>query len=291
MYFCFMQDAYSILINKLSAFTQKYYQNQLIRGLALCFTTVALGFIVFAVLEHYVRFGVLTRTILFWAFVLLSTLILCLLVFRPLFKLAKLGERLSDDQAAKIIGRHFHDVSDKLLNVIQLKKQSQGNLALIEASIKQKANELRPVPFLNAIRFSENKRHIKHALVPLFIFAGLYASDSEELITESSARIIDYKTEYTPPKPFEFTLLNDNLVCIQHQNYIISVQLRGKEIPSDAYIELDGQPIKMKKKENHIFEYNLVNVQKSKTFKINAGGGLFRAPSIKSFTGTLFGFF
>ena len=291
MYFCFMQDAYSILINKLSAFTQKYYQNQLIRGLALCFTTVALGFIVFAVLEHYVRFGVFTRTILFWAFVLLSTLILCLLVFRPLFKLAKLGERLSDDQAAKIIGRHFHDVSDKLLNVIQLKKQSQGNLALIEASIKQKANELRPVPFLNAIRFSENKRHIKHALVPLFIFAGLYASDSEELITESSARIIDYKTEYTPPKPFEFTLLNDNLVCIQHQNYIISVQLRGKEIPSDAYIELDGQPIKMKKKENHIFEYNLVNVQKSKTFKINAGGvysehhqlKVLPAPSLASF--------
>ena len=291
MYFCFMQDAYSILINKLSAFTQKYYQNQLIRGVVLCFTTVALGFIVFAVLEHYGRFGVITRTILFWAFVLLSTLILCLLVFRPLFKLAKLGERLSDDQAAKIIGRHFHDVSDKLLNVIQLKKQSQGNLALIEASIKQKVNELRPVPFLNAIRFSENKRYIKHALVPLFIFAGLYASDSEELITESSARIIDYKTEYIPPKPFEFTLLNDNLVCIQHQNYIISVQLRGKEIPSDAYIELDGQPIKMKKKENHIFEYNLVNVQKSQIFKINAGGfysehhqlKVLPAPSLVSF--------
>ena len=42
-----MQDGYSILINKLSAFIQKYYQNQLIRGLVLCFTSVALGFIVF----------------------------------------------------------------------------------------------------------------------------------------------------------------------------------------------------------------------------------------------------
>ena len=112
-----MQDAYSTLINKLSAFTQKYYQNQLIKGLVLCFTLVALGFIVFSVLEHFGRFSVLTRTILFWAFVLLSTVILCLLIFRPIFKLANLGKRLSDDQAAKIIGRHFHDVSDKLLNV------------------------------------------------------------------------------------------------------------------------------------------------------------------------------
>ena len=291
VYFCFMQDGYSILINKLSAFTQKYYQNQLIRGLVLCFTSVALGFIVFAVLEHYGRFGVIARTILFWAFVLLSTLILCLLVFRPLFKLAKLGERLSDDQAAKIIGKHFHGVSDKLLNVIQLKKQSAGNLALIEASINQKATELKPIPFLNAVRFSENKRYIKYALIPLFIFAGLYAADREELITESSARIIDYKTEYIPPKPFEFDVLNNSLVCIQNQNYTVSVQLRGKEIPSEAYIQLAGQPIKMKKKENHLFEYSLINVQKPQIFKFSAGGlysephqlNVLPAPSLVSF--------
>ena len=291
VYFCFMQDGYSILINKLSAFTQKYYQNQLIRGLVLCFTSVALGFIVFAVLEHYGRFGVIARTILFWVFVLLSTLILCLLVFRPLFKLAKLGERLSDDQAAKIIGKHFHGVSDKLLNVIQLKKQSAGNLALIEASINQKATELKPIPFLNAVRFSENKRYIKYALIPLFIFAGLYATDREELITESSARIIDYKTEYIPPKPFEFDVLNNSLVCIQNQNYTVSVQLRGKEIPSEVYIQLAGQPIKMKKKENHLFEYSLINVQKPQIFKFSAGGlysephqlNVLPAPSLVSF--------
>ena len=97
-----MQDAYSILINKLSAFTQKYYKNQLIRGLVLCFTIVAIGLITFAVIEYYGRFGVVARAILFWVFVVLSTLILYLLVFRPLFKLAKIGERLSDDQAAKL---------------------------------------------------------------------------------------------------------------------------------------------------------------------------------------------
>ena len=272
MYFCFMQDAYSTLINKLSRFTQKYYQNQLIKGLALCFTSVALGFIIFSMLEHYGRFSVFTRTILFWAFVLLSTVILCLLVFRPIFKLAKLGRRLSDAQAAKIIGRHFYDVSDKLLNVVQLKKQSQGNLALIEASINQKADELKPIPFLNAISFSENKRYFKYALVPLFIFVGLYASGSEDLITESSARIIDYKTEYVPPKPFEFVLLNGDLECIQHQNYTVSLQLNGKEIPIDAHIDFGEQPIKMKKIEASLFEYDIINVQKSLTFKVYAGG-------------------
>ena len=109
-------------------------------------------------------------------------------------------------------------------------------------------------------------------MFPLFIFVGLYASDREELITESSARIIDYKTEYVPPKPFEFALLNGDLECIQHQNYTVSVQLQGKEIPSEAHIELGGQPIKMKKVEAHLFEYDLINVQKSLTFKFMLAG-------------------
>ena len=71
----------------------------------------------------------------------------------------------------------------------------------------------------------------------------------------------------------------------------MSVQLRGKEIPSEAYIQLAGQPIKMKKKENHLFEYSLINVQKSLVFKLNAGGlysepyqlNVLPAPSLLSF--------
>ena len=80
-------------------------------------------------------------------------------------------------------------------------------------------------------------------------------------------------------------------MCIQNQNYTVSVQLRGKEIPSEAYIQLAGQPIKMKKKENHLFEYSLINVQKPQIFKFNAGGlysephqlNVLPAPSLVSF--------
>lgn len=267
-----MQDAYSFLINKLSAFTQKYYQNRLIRGLILCFSSIAIGFIVFALLEYYGRFGVEVRTGLFWIFLVLSTCIFFFWVLKPFFKLLKLGLRLSDDEAAKIIGEHFPDVADKLLNVIQLKKQKSSNMALLEASINQKALQLKPIPFVKAVNFLENKRFVKYALIPVFIFAGLYAADREELLTESSARIIDYRTEYIPPALFDFVILNDHLECIQHQDYKLSIQLKGDEIPTDAYLELNGLPIKMKKLAAHIFEYDFRNIQKSQSFKINAGG-------------------
>ena len=67
--------------------------------------------------------------------------------------------------------------------------------------------------------------------------------------------------------------------------------ITGKEIPSEAYIQLAGQPIKMKKKENQLFEYSLINVQKSQIFKFSAGGlysetyqlNVLPAPSLVSF--------
>jgi len=286
-----MQDAYSLLIKKLRAFTQKYYQNLLIRGLLLCFSSIALGFIAFAILEYYGRFGVEARTILFWAFVIMSKSIFFFWVLRPIFKLAKLGKRLSDDEAAKIIGKHFPDVADKLLNVIQLKKQSSSNVALLEAGINQKALELKPTPFVKAINFSENRRFIKYALIPLFVFAGLYASNREEILTESTVRIINYKTEYIPPAPFDFVILNQTLECIQHQDYKLIIQLRGDEIPTDSYLELSGLSIKMKKQADHVFEYDFRNIQKTQSFKLNAGGvysgthnlNVLAAPSLVNF--------
>ena len=267
-----MQNAYSILINKLRAFTKKYYQNLLIKGLILCFSTLSLGFIALALLEHYGQFGIDIRTTLFWTFTLLSTSIFFILVIYPLLKLLKLGKQLSDTDAAKIIGKHFPNVADKLLNVIQLKQQHTSNLALLEASINQKALELKPIPFVRAVNFSDNKRFLKYALIPLFIFGGLYIADSEEILTESSTRIINYNTEYIPPVPFKFNILNEKMDCIQHQDYKLNVQLVGNEIPTDAYLELNGLPIKMKKLANHTFEYNFNNIQKSLNFKVNAAG-------------------
>ncbi|MFT4877854.1 MAG: hypothetical protein ACI8XY_000819, partial [bacterium] len=126
-----MQNAYTLLISKLRAFTQKYYQNLLLRGLMVSFSLLAIGFILFAFLEYYGRFGTLTRSFLFWSFTTISTCILIVWVANPILKLVKLGKRLSDEEAAKIIGKHFPDVADKLLNVIQLKQQNSKNYDLL----------------------------------------------------------------------------------------------------------------------------------------------------------------
>lgn len=266
-----MQDDYSLLIRKLRAFVKKYYQNKLIRGLILCFSLVLVGFISLATLEYFGNFGPVIRAFLFWVFVAFSLLTFLFFVLSPSLKLFRLSKQLSDAEAAELIGSHFPEVDDRLKNVLQLKEQKANNSALLEASIKQKAAALKPVPFLKAVNFFENKRYAKFLIAPVLVVCVLYFSGREMVLTESSARIIDYQTEYIPPSPFEISIINETLEGIQHQDFLLRIKLVGNDIPTDAFIEINQLDIKMRSLPNHTFEYRFRNLQKSQNFKIKVG--------------------
>ena len=92
-----------------------------------------------------------------------------------LFKFRK-GIKYSD--AAKIIGSHFKEIDDKLINVLELAEMNQNN-DLINASIEQKTLKISMIPILNAINFKTNIKKGNWLLV-LFIF--LFALFISELI-------------------------------------------------------------------------------------------------------------
>ena len=88
----------------------------------------------------------------------------------PLFKIFRITKTISYKEAADIIGKHFPEVSDKLLNLLQLQElSSENDSQLLEASIGQKTKELSPVPFLGAVDISKNRKYIKWVSIPLAI--------------------------------------------------------------------------------------------------------------------------
>ncbi|HHZ64592.1 MAG TPA: hypothetical protein EYN51_03690, partial [Flavobacteriales bacterium] len=102
--------AYDQLIKKLDAFTRKYYKNQLLRGGLYAIGGALVLYLTIILLEYYGQFGTAVRTALFYAFVLINGYIVVKLIAIPVFKLYKLGETISYEQAAEIIGNHFPDV-------------------------------------------------------------------------------------------------------------------------------------------------------------------------------------
>ena len=154
---------YHKLVEKLNQFIRKYYKNLLLRGFIYSIGLLFLFFVSVTLLEYYAHFNIAVRTVLFYSFLLTSFFILIKYIAIPFLGLYRLGATLSYEQAAAIIGNHFSDVRDKLLNVLQLQQLSSGNEAalqhsdLLNASIEQKIKELKPVPFTSAVDLSENK--------------------------------------------------------------------------------------------------------------------------------------
>jgi hypothetical protein len=98
----------------------------------------------------------------------------------PLFKLFKLQKGIDYKQASQIIGSHFSEVNDKLINFLQLAENNQPSELLI-ASIEQKGKTLQPIPFSNAINFKKNTKYLPWAIIPLLFLAFFMLTGNSDI--------------------------------------------------------------------------------------------------------------
>jgi len=185
----------------------------------------------------------------------------------------RLGKMISHEEASRIIGTHFKDVKDKLLNVLQLKSQSINfsDKSLIEASINQKASELRPIPFVAAIDLSKNRKYIRYALIPVSLLMGIIFL-APSLIKDSTTRIIQNNKDFSKEAPFSFGLADQKLEVIQNEDFELNVSVSGNFLPSEAYIEYDNFQFRLRPGEDAgTYHYTFGNVQKDIKFRIYSG--------------------
>ena len=137
----------SELLQKLDEFIRKYYKNQLLRGGIFFTGGVLTFFLLVSLLEYFGRFNTGVRTVLFYSFLVFTAAILYQFILIPLFKLYKIGKRLDYITASQIIGKHFGNIKDKLLNTLQLSSQYQSEFdnRFLAASINQKITDRKSV--------------------------------------------------------------------------------------------------------------------------------------------------
>ncbi len=265
-------DNYQLLMQKLDQFIRKFYVNQLIRGTLYAIGLILLLFILFNVAEYYYYFSVGVRKTLFYSFIGISSAALIGWVFLPLLKYFRLGSTISHDQAAGIIGDHFPNVKDKLLNILQLKAQSSNSTdkALLMASINQKSEEIKPVPFKGAIDLSNNKQYLlKYALPPMLLFFILLFG-APSILKEGSNRLINNNEVFERAAPFHFSVDKTDLTVVQFDDYPLTVKVDGEVLPNDVFIELDGYKYRLNKVDANTFTYLFSNVQKKMSFNLAA---------------------
>ncbi len=256
---------------KLQQFIKKYYINELIKGLILFLSFGLLYFFITLFVEYFLWLPPTTRGILFFTFVLVELGLLIRFIVLPVIKLAGLQKGISFTDASKIIGKHFTEVDDKLLNVLQLNQNNQQSELLI-ASIEQKSAALQPIPFKNAVNFKSNRKYLKYLSIPLIIWLFTFLTGNNMLFKESLTRVLNYQTAYEPPAPFSFRILNDKLNTIEGKPFELQVETIGDIIPENVQIHFDNQNYLLKDKNIGLFTYGFTNLKESLTFYLEANG-------------------
>ncbi len=268
-----MAPQQNILLLKLDEFIRKYYKNQLIKGFLYTTGLLVAAFLFLVAAEYFAEFGTITRTILFYLFLAASGFVLTRYIIIPALKLNRLGDTISYDEAATIVGKHFHSINDKLLNTLQLQRNSGSvfSVDLLTASINQKMEELKPVPFTSAINLNENKRYLRFALPPVLLML-LVLAVKPNIIKDGTERMIYHQTYFEKASPFQFVINNRSLDAVQQQDYVLELKLNGNEIPNEVFITVDGIEHKMEKVDNVNYTYTFKNIQKKSGFVFNAAG-------------------
>lgn len=266
-----MRNYNNELVEKIKDFGRKYQLNILYKGALIFIFVSILAFLIYVLLEYFSYFTPTVRKVLFFSYLAVFALLLVFFLLIPLFKYFGLGRQLSREQIAKMVGSYFPEIDDKLLNLLQLQDQlEQGDYKsyeLLETAIQTKTAQLKPFPFVKAIRFENTTRYLKWAVIPILIFVLIFSIKSE-VITEPTKRIVNYSQEYEKPAPYSIELLNKKLTTFQNDDFTIKMKIEGEELPNELYIVYNKKNYKCVKDNNSEFSYTFTNLRQNTDFQL-----------------------
>jgi hypothetical protein len=269
---------YEWLISRLDAFIRKYYANKVIRG-GLVFLSCVLFYVLsVSVSEYYLYLPVWSRIAIVSVFVLLGLSSLVVWVIIPLAQMGRLGKVISHEQAARIIGKHFPEISDRLLNILQLRQHLDSNASreLAEAGINQKISQISVVPITRAIDLSKNKKYLPF-LLPVLLVGLFILVAAPNILKEGSSRLLQPTKAFEKPSPFHFVIKNPSLIAIRNADFVMTVATEGSAFPQEAFVEIGSERVPMQPLENHSFQYTFKNVTENVNFRFFGAG--FYSPS------------
>ncbi|CAM4080477.1 hypothetical protein [Gillisia hiemivivida] len=273
-------EEFSVIKQKLTAFIRRYYLNKLLKGSILFFSVWLLYSILILLIEYFLWLSPPYRSLLFWGFILFSSLLFFRFILWPLAKLFKLSKGLDLTAASILIGKHFPEVNDKLLNVLQLENSSEQSDLLL-ASISQKSKELSPVPFKTAVNFNTSLKYLKYAAFPVLIILAIIFTGNSSIFSESYTRVVHYNTAYEAPAPFSFIINSSELVVEEGKDFNLEVQTIGNLIPETVAIHFNEEEYYLKNSSLNSFQYSFEGLKEDVEFYFRANNVTSRTYKIR----------
>ena len=260
------------LISKIERFIRKFYLNRLIQGALIGLIVMIALFLIINGIEYFSWLPQKGRLVLLLLFILGTVFVLVFYFAIPIVNLIRFRKKMTDEQASVIIGKFFPEISDKLLNTIQLSNELSQNTdnQLLIATIEQRTENLKPINFSDAVNLKENYKYLK-----IFGLAFVVLSVTLIFLPDFSKkpveRIINYSQEYMKPLPFDVELSATNLEATQGKDVEFSIHVTGEHIPNAFYIKSNTGIRMMNRLNINDFRFVFKNVYQNEEFFVEGG--------------------
>ena len=262
----------NVLLDKIESFIKKFYLNKLIQGGLIGSVLLIISFLIINGIEYFSWSSGKIRLILLISLIILFSIVICFYFIIPLFNLIRFRKKMTNEQAAVLIGKFFPEIKDKLLNTIQLTNDAKNNSSdeLLLATIEQRTKKLQPIKFSEAVNLKENYKYLKifgFAFVALIMLIIFFPDFSKQPVS----RIINYNTHYEKPLPFKVELNTDNIEVIQGDDMEYKIHVTGENIPEFFYVITSTGTRMMTKLSTNDFRFVFNNIYQSERFQISGG--------------------
>ncbi len=260
------------LISKIERFIRKFYLNRLIQGALIGLVLIIALFLTINGIEYFSWLPQKGRLILLLLFVF-GTLFVAIFYFViPIVNLIRFRKKMSDEQAATIIGKFFPEISDKLLNTIQLSNELSQNAdnELLAATIEQRTEHLKPINFADAVNLKENYKYLK-IFGLAFVILSVTLIFLPDFSKKPAERIFNYSQEYVKPLPFSVELSATNVEASQGKDVEFRIHVTGERIPDAFYIKSNTGIRMMKRLNTNDFRFIFKNVYQNEEFFVEGG--------------------
>ena len=267
-------QAYLSLSNQLNQFIDKHYRLIAFKGLLLVGILTVAVFAGVVLLEKIFHFSSLGRSILFFGSIMILFYAFIIQFIMPLAKSLRWLSRMGFREAAGLVSNHLPDVTDQLLNAIELENTSNNSQSdLVFASISQKSKKVLNFNLLSSLSFREHKKYL---IGFIFVFGlGLLCSITfPSFVSGPFLRVVQFQKSFVPPNPFSFQINNNQpLFVLEDESLQIKIQTIGKTDPQKLILYSNDQRYFTVKDSKFNFNYEFKNIQKPFAFQLKDGRG------------------
>ena len=255
------EDSYKSLTEKIDAFIDKFYRIEALKGFFLSGLLLIFVFIVAIILEKNLRLSSFWRGVLFYGSTIIVLASFINQFILPLMRSFRLIARMQHKDAAIYINDKVPEVTDQLINVIELsQKESETSKSLLLASISKKSLNLLGIDILSRISLKQYKTYII-SFISLFLATFFCSIAFPSFILDPLKRVIQYENNFSVKSSYSYTVNNGNaLIVLENEDLNLSIKSQGENVPEKLILY---------SKNNRYFPITVAENKYEYTFKNN----------------------